>query len=106
MYKTELDAIEAAKSETSARDLAGALGGSANTSFETYRENFAGVNRTEADGELLSDICDELFDIAQQMRAISDEIDIDINEQNLNIVEQNLALYEREFRAIAEAQKT
>ncbi len=106
MYETEIEEVKKAKASIPVKDLAGTLGGAANEIFESYRTSFAGKDRSGVDRDLLSDLCDGLYDIVLQMREISNEIDIDANEANLRIVEENLTSYENEYRAIKEAQGT
>ena len=103
MYAGELVEIRKVREETSVRDLAGSLGGAANSIFEEYRENYAGKPRTECDPELLSGMCDRLAELAIQMREIAREIEIDFNEKNLAIVEETMATYEEEWRRVNEA---
>ena len=103
MYRNELKAIRDAREQTAVADLAGALGGAANEVFAAYQDNFAGKERATRDLDLMSTICDQLREIALQMREIGDEISIDSNDKNLHIVEERWATYEGEFRRIQEA---
>lgn len=105
MYERELKEIQTAKSTNSIEDVAGSLGGAANETFDTYRKSFSGKSRTEVDIELLSNLCDELYEIMIQMREISDDVDIESNDANLRIVEENLASYEIEYLAVKAAQE-
>ncbi len=106
MYETEIEEVKKAKAAIPVKDLAGNLGGAANEIFQSYRDSFAGKDRSGVDIELLSDLCDGLHDIVLQMKEISNEIDIEANDANLRIVEENLTSYENEYRAIKEAQGT
>lgn len=106
MYEGEIEEVKKAKASIPVKDLAGTLGGAANEIFQSYRASFAGKDRSGVDADLLSDLCDGLYDIALQMRDISNEIDIESNDANLRIVEENLTSYENEYRAIKEAQGT
>lgn len=103
LYRKELTEIRNARTETAVSDLAGALGGAANDIFKTYGEQFAGKDRRTRDLDLLSVLCDQLREIALQMREIADEIDLETNNNNLHIVEERWSTYEDEYRRIAEA---
>ncbi len=103
LYRSELEEIRKVRKETAVRDLAGALGGAANDVFAEYGKEFAGKERRTRDLDLMSKLCDQLRDVALQMREIDDNIDLDINAKNLAIVEERWATYEDEYRRIAEA---
>ena len=103
MYRNELIAIRDAREQTSVSDLAGALGGAANDVFNEYREHFAGKDRASRDLELMGKLCDQLREVALQMREIDAEIELEVNQKNLRIVEERWATYEVEFRNIRDA---
>ncbi len=103
-YHTELAAIQEAREDASLEDLAGMLGGAANDVMEEYRQNFAGLSRATRDLDLLTALCDEMYEIALQMRQIQDaEPGLKINTGNLSIVADNLVTYHSEYRRIEEA---
>lgn len=104
LYRDEVAAIRDARAQQSVDDLAGLLGGAANDVMSEYRDNFAGKSRATRDLALLSRLCDEMYEIALQMRSVQDEKpDLDMNNRNLSIVIDNLIVYQSEFRAIEEA---
>lgn len=104
LYKGEVKEIRASREQNSADDLAGLLGGGANDVMARYRENFAGKSRATRDLELLTALCDEMYEIGLQMREVQDaNPDIEMNNRNLSIVIDNLIVYHTEFRAIQEA---
>lgn len=104
-YRGELDQIREAKAGTSAGDLVGNLGAAANSVMEEYRAGYAGQDRATRQLEPLSRMCDEMLDIARQMRALRALTDSEANEKNLTIVLDNLLLYQQEWEAIEQAQE-
>jgi hypothetical protein len=103
-YREELDLVQQAKRDTPADELVGQLGGAANWAMAQYGEHFAGEDRSTRDLELLSRICDELLDLARQMRAVEVEVEGEANEQNLTIVLDNAMLYQNEYEQIQRVQ--
>lgn len=104
MYRGELKEILNARKENTDEDRGGMLGGAANDVMAEYRENFAGQNRATRDLDKLKALCDELYEIAIQMREIQDEHpELEMNNDNLTIVMDNLTLYHSEYRRIQEA---
>lgn len=104
-YRDELNKIQDAKQGTSPEELVGTLGAAANAVMEEYQANYAGQDRSTRDLELLSRLCDEMLDIARQMRSLRALIDSEANERNLTIVQDNLILYQQEWEQIDQAQK-
>lgn len=104
MYESEVAEIRKARQATSMVDLMGMLGGAANETFEQYRSNFAGKNRSQVNLELLGNICDRLGEILRQMVDLSRAEENDSNERNMEIVSDQLAMYEQEFEAVRNAQ--
>jgi hypothetical protein len=105
MYRNELAEIRKTKEQNKPEDIAGALGDEANQLFAEYRNNFAGKNRTTADHNLLSSICDRLFEIYRQMRDLNRMNAGEMNANNLTIVTDQLSLFSREYDHIVEAKK-
>jgi hypothetical protein len=104
LYQDELVAVRKAREEASKEDLAGMLGGAANDVMAEYRENFAGKDRATRDLDLISSLCDQMYEIALQMREIRDELpDLELNNRNLSIVLDNLIMYNTEYTRIKEA---
>lgn len=103
-YRTEFDEVQKARRETPVGDLPGHLGAAANWAMEQYRENFAGQDRATRDLLLLSRICDEMLDMARQMREYEAEQYHEGNHKNLNIVLDNAMLYQKEYEEIRKAQ--
>jgi hypothetical protein len=103
-YREEFDQIQSARRETPADQLPGHLGAAANQAMEQYRENFAGKDRTTRDLDLLSRICDEMLDLARQMREIDSDEYNESNHRNLTIVLDNVMLYQNEYEEIRKAQ--
>lgn len=104
MYRTELTEITKAQQSASPEDLAGILGGAANEVFEVYRREFAGKDRRTRDLALIGLMCDQLRDIALQMRKLAETHDLDVNNKNLLIVEERWGTYENEYKQIEQAQ--
>lgn len=104
LYRSELLEISRARQEATQEDLAGMLGGAANDVMTQYREGYAGKDRASRDLDQLRYMCDELYEIAIQMREIQDEdATLELNNRNLQIVMDTLALYQQEFRRIRDA---
>lgn len=103
-YRDELDKIDEARRGTSRKDLVGQLGSAANWAMAQYNEHFAGKDRASRDLELLSRVCDELLDVARQMRELGADFDSQANEENLVIVLDNLMLYQNEYEEIQQVQ--
>lgn len=104
LYRSELNEIKASREDTTVEDLAGMLGGAANDVMAEYRSHFAGQSRATRDLELLSGLCDEMYEISIQMRDISDAAPtLDVNNKNISIVVDNLVLYQAEYRRVQEA---
>ncbi|TNF27487.1 MAG: hypothetical protein EP329_19330 [Deltaproteobacteria bacterium] len=99
---TEADAIAESVAETSPRDRANLLGAAANRIFELYTEHFAGQSRLTRNLVLLSDMCDRLGSIRDQMERLLPDDDT-LTPNNLHIVETRLASYEQEWVEIAKA---
>ena len=104
MYKAELKEIEAARDTTSTEDLANMLGGAANDVMADYREHFAGMDRATRNLDMLSFLCDEMYELALQMRQIRQkDPSLEFNANNLSIVLNNLHLYQAEYGRVKEA---
>lgn len=104
VYEKEINEIRKAKDSVTSEQLAGSLGASANEVMAQYREHFAGQNRATRDLEKLTLICDQLAEIAWQMREIQSSEPSEMNAKNLDIVIGNCTTYESEYRKIEEAQ--
>lgn len=102
MYGSELEAIRESRSQVSARDLAGALGGAANEVMEQYREHYAGKDRRGRDLDRLSTMCDELRYLQLQMLSIASAMELDFNHRNIQVVDEARSMYESEWREIRE----
>jgi hypothetical protein len=102
-YRDELNKIQEAKEGTPPEQLVGSLGTAANAVMEEYRADYAGQDRATRDLEKLSRICDEMLDIARQMRSLRAMTGSEANERNLTIVLDNLLLYQQEWEEIEKA---
>lgn len=103
MYREEVDAIETAKDQVDADELVAQLGGAANEVFESYRDEYAGEDRSTRDLDQLARMCDELYHLARQMQALDRDEGLEANAENLSVVLENLSLYQREYDAIEDA---
>ncbi len=104
LYQDEIVAVRKSRDEATKEDLAGMLGGAANDVMAEYRENFAGQDRATRDLDLISSLCDQMYELALQMREIKDELpDLEMNNRNLTIVLDNLIMYNTEYTRIKEA---
>lgn len=104
VYKKEVQEIAKAKASLTTEQIAGSLGGAANEIMAEYRAEFAGQNRETRSLEKLSLLCDQIAEIAVQMRALDQEDPSEMNSKNLDIVLDAWTLYESEYRRIEEAQ--
>lgn len=103
VYKKEIKAIKKAKADLTVEQIAGSLGGAANDIMAEYRAHFAGQNRETRSLELLSLLCDQMGEIAMQMRAIDEKSPTEMNAKNLDIVLDAWTLYDSEYRRVEEA---
>lgn len=99
-YREEFNQLQNARRQTAAAELPGHFGAGANWAMDQYRENFAGADRKTRDLTLLSRICDEMLDMARQMREYDAEVYNEGNHKNLNIVLDNAMLYQNEYEEI------
>lgn len=102
-YRKEADAIRDARAGTNMDQLVGTLGQEANSIFEEYNKNFAGQNRATRDLDMMTAICDRLFEVERQMWDLSRAVEHESNLRNLRIVHDSLMVYDREWGAIKEA---
>ena len=102
-YRQEHEAIQAARREGSFDDLVTSLGKAANDVFDNYKQNFAGQSRGTRDLELMSTLCEELYDLARQMDQLDRVRDHDQNQHNLAVVLDRIRTYNREYREIKKA---
>lgn len=102
-YEAERPRIAAAREETNPRERGGQLAAVANKLFEIYQKHFAGQARATRDLKLLSDICDRLADIADQMAEIDKAADEPLNRKNIPVVDERLKRYEAEWVEISKA---
>lgn len=103
-YRAEFGEIQNARRNVAQTDLPGNFGAGANWAMEQYREHFAGKDRASRDLVLLSRICDEMLDMARQMREYDAEVYNEGNQKNLNIVMDNAMLYQNEYEEIKKVQ--
>jgi len=103
-HKREFREIEQARGRVSRGDIARALADEANQCFGVYREGYAGQARSNRDLDKLGELNDRLHQVARAMVELSAEISSDVHDNNLDIVVDNLKRYEREYRAIRDAQ--
>lgn len=103
LYRDELEQVRSARQGTSFTQLVSELGAAANEVFSSYREQFAGRDRGGRDPELLSEMCDALYDLARQMDDLDRVREDETNQHNLAVVLDHLRLYERELKLIQEA---
>lgn len=104
VYKAERENIARVLGQIPLTQRVGELGGAANEVFKTYRENFAGQNRTTRDLPLLDQQIDLLLAVAHEMDRIDRDHDDDTNASNLALVMDMLHLYHRERNLVAEVQ--
>lgn len=104
LYRTELPLIETERGRAG-RNVVGMLGDEANQVFAAYRKDFADRSRKSVNAETLSELCEQLHEIARNMEQVEAESPDETNRKNLGIVVDTLKRYEREFQAIVEAQK-
>ncbi len=103
-HKREFRAIEQAKGQQGPGNRSQELATEANTLFSQYRDEFAGKSRSDRNLDRLGEINDQLYEAAASMMALADEIESEVLRKNLDVVVDNLKRYEREYRAIRDAQ--
>lgn len=104
-HRGELAAIEDTRKVTAATQVAGGLGDDANRAFNDYKTNFANRSRALVDAKLLGEIADRLHEVAAAMDELQVERPVDTNAKNITIVLETVKGYEREWKAIRDAQK-
>lgn len=104
-HRRELNAVEQAHAQTAPATLVGLLGDDANRVFNAYRQGFAGKKRADVSLENLSELCDQLHEIARNMQETQVAFPTDSNAKNLGIVLDTLKQYEREYEEIRKAKK-
>ncbi|MFO0744174.1 MAG: hypothetical protein U1F43_00680 [Myxococcota bacterium] len=102
-YEAERPRIEQALAETAPRERGGQLAAVANRLFQVYQQSFAGQSRATRDLKLLSDICDRLTDVAEQMVELDRVHDEPLTRKNVPVVDDRLRRYEAEWLEIAKA---
>jgi hypothetical protein len=100
-WETERPLIAKAREEIQARDLTNQLGLVANKLFQIYQQQFAGQDRATRNLQLLSDVCDRLGDVSDQMAAHDLTSAEKINRKNTPLVEDRVRRYETEWIEIA-----
>lgn len=103
-HKREFRAIEQARGQQSPGQRSQDLANEANGLFGQYREEFAGKPRESRNLDRLGEINDQLYEAGRTMQELTEELDSEVLRKNLDVVVDNLKRYEREYRAIREAQ--
>ncbi|MDP2313940.1 MAG: hypothetical protein Q8P41_13620 [Pseudomonadota bacterium] len=104
-HRGELVRIRQARAEARGSTLGAALGTEANKFFEAYRQEFSGKSRETRNLAALGEHCDALQEMARTMKVLDDERPAPETQKNIGIVLEHLKMSEREYVAIAEAQK-
>lgn len=104
LYRTELPLIETERGRAGGA-LVGMLGDDANQVFNAYRQGFADKSRKTVNADLLSDLCEQLHEIARSMNDLEQSRPDETNRKNLGIVLDSLKRYEREHQEVVKAQK-
>lgn len=105
MYRTEFDAIQQLRQQSSLQDVINRLGTEANEVMSDYATHFAGKNRTVVDANKARELCDRLAEVERQMADLDRAVEHPTNQRNLSIVHDALLMYIEEHKAILEAQK-
>lgn len=104
-HRGELARIKKARTEARGTAIGASLGDDANKRFEIYRQAFAGQPRDTRDLAALSEHCDVLHELLRAMQSLDSERPDETTKKNVGIVLDHLKMAEREYVAIAEAQK-
>lgn len=104
-FRSELTAIESAIASASPEQRALALGDAANEVFKTYRADYAGKPRSQADPIQLEAHWEELWAGARELADLANTHASNTVTKNLQIIRDNVRLYGREIDAIVEARK-
>lgn len=100
-YHNERALIADAAAKVLVRDKTNHLGAAANQMFQLYAQHFAGKERQSRDLKLLTDLCDRLTEVADQMALHDAAHGEPLNRKNLAIVDDRLRRYEAEWIEIA-----
>lgn len=102
-YQNELVQVQSAIGQTSLGDRVTALANEANGIFTSYREQYAGKERKNADLARLGLLCDQLHEVGRTMLELNAQFSHDTLSKNAGIVLENLKRYEREYEAVKAA---
>ncbi len=106
LYKTEREAVAAAREAGPDHATSALLGTRANFAIGRYERHFAGQDRRTRDLGLLDEVIEELEGIQRQMARVLSRADIDELRNDLEVVTENIGAYSHEREAIVEAQRT
>lgn len=106
-YRKELEEIRKVRADSSLDQVLDSLGQAANALMSEYGQEFAGQSRATRSLKRLSELCDQMGEIERQMHRLLlvGSRDDSPWASNLDIVRDALAMFEREYTAIADAQK-
>ena len=104
-YRTEIDAVKAARANTSFEALVAELGRAANEIFDEYRKEYAGQPRETRELAPLALLTEGLYDLARQMNQLDRVRDDDNNQHNIAVVLDHLRMYHREYVEIEKLKK-
>jgi len=102
-YETERPKIIEARANIEPRVLGSQLGSVANQLLQLFAQHFANQPRVTRDLKLLSDICDRLSDIGEQMNALDQASGEPLNKKNVTVVDDRVRRFEAEWAEIAKA---
>ena len=102
-YTSEHAAIDAAHRGSSPTERIAALGNEVNAILERYDRDFAGQSRASRDAELLSSLCDELDEVAMQLRDLADDPALDHARAQLALVRDAQHSLEQEYELVVKA---
>ena len=106
-YKSELDAILAARREGTLEARAARLAGLANVQFSRYRLHFGGKPRISRRRAVLEVITEVLDGIHTEMLQVRDAgVDFESHSKNIEIVENHLTTYRTELDRVRQARNT
>jgi tetrahydromethanopterin S-methyltransferase subunit G len=102
-YQTEQTALHKMAQENGAEARGLAIGDAANKLFATYREEYAGKPRTQADPDRLNEIWEQLWCLTRELGDLSKLTPSPTLHRNLQITRDMLRLFSREHSAISDA---
>jgi hypothetical protein len=111
-YEAEKPMVENAQNALNLEGWVSHLATAADQTFKSYQTQFAGKSRSACNPDVLSDICDELFDILTQLKPLLAVVNQDTPpevaltlKQTIRVSMDQLRLFHREWEEVTKAVK-